>query len=136
MRESVLRDYFTEVADIAALRADLVDAVTMTAPTIRSHRIEDMNTDFELRPEHLVKLCDDILAGALEPEDLQPIGFCLAASDNFTWDGDTAPGVLVAETVYDWSAPEIQYPLTHDTVRKFRERLLTGQDPFRDADMA
>ena len=127
MRESVLKDYFSGKADIAALRADLVGAVVGN-PRFSSQRIVDMTSNFELRPEHLVKLCDAVLAGELEPKDLETIGFCLIASDHFVWDGDISPGDVVTETVHDWSAPEINYPLTQDTVQKFRERLLTGRD--------
>ena len=130
MHESVLRDYFEGRADSAALRADLSGAVAVTGPHSSSQRIVDMATDFELRPEHLVRLCDAVLAGELEPADLETIGFCLVASDHFIWDGDVSPGDVVAETVHDWSAPEVNYPLTQDTVRKFRERLLTGKDLF------
>jgi hypothetical protein len=37
---------------------------------------------------------------------------------------------LVAETVYDWATPEINYPLTIENIKKFRERLSTGKDSF------
>jgi hypothetical protein len=130
MHDSVLRDYFAGKTDATALRADLSGAVVATGPCSSSQHIEDMHTDFELRPEHLVRLCDTVLSGELEPGNLQPIGFCLVASDHFSWDGDVPPGDIVAETVHDWSAPEVNYQLTIDTVRKFRERLLTGKDLF------
>jgi hypothetical protein len=130
MHESVLRDYFTGETDAAALRADLSGAVVATGPRSSSQHIVDMTADFELRPEHLVRLCDAVLSGELEPDDLEAIGFCLVASDHFIWDGDLPPGDVVAETVHDWSAPEINHKLTPDTVRKFRERLLTGKDLF------
>src|SRR5947207_1901889 len=84
--KSVLRDYFAGEASVASLRADLVGAVVITDPQTRSHRMVDMSADFELRRAHLVRLCDDVLARQLEPDDLQAIGFCLVASDHFTWD--------------------------------------------------
>ena len=93
-----------------------------------------MTGEFEVRSEHLVRLCDDVLAGAIEPWKLEPIGFCLVASDTFWWDGDTADGERVAEAAYDWSSPEINYPLTAHTVAKFRLRLLTGESTFTRAD--
>ena len=121
--------------DAAALRADLSGAVVATGPRSSSQHIVDMDTDFDLKPEHLVRLCEAVLSGELEPDELQTIGFCLVASDHFTWDGDIPPGDVVAETAYDWSAPEINYRLTRDTVRKFRERLLTGKNLFTDEDV-
>ena len=135
MHESVLRDYFAGKTDASALRADLSGAVVATGPRSSSQRIEDMTTDFALRPEHLIRLCDAVLSGELEPDDLQTIGFCLVASDHFSWDGDVPPGDVIAETVHDWSASEVNYRLTRDTVRKFRERHLTGRDLFTDEDV-
>lgn len=135
MHESVLRGYLAGRTDSAALRADLSGAVVVTGPHSSSQHIVDMTTDFDLRPEHLVRLCDAVLSGELQPDDLQTIGFCLVASDHFVWDGDIPPGDIVAETVHDWSAPEVNYRLTRDTVRKFRERLLTGEDLFTDEDV-
>ena len=130
MHESLLRDYFAGVTDAAALRADLSGAVVATGSRSSSQHIVDMTTESELRPEHLVRLCDAVLSGELAPDDLETIGFCLVASDHFIWDGDVPPGDVVAETVHDWSAPEINHRLTRETVRKFRERLLTGRDLF------
>ena len=130
MHESVLKDYFSGKADVAMLRADLDGSVVVSSPSLSSQHIVDMSSDFELLPEHLVKLCDSVLAGELEPVALETIGFCLISSDHFVWDGDVSPGDVIAETVHDWSAPEIKYPLTIDNVRKFRERLLTGKNLF------
>jgi hypothetical protein len=130
MHESVLKDYFCGNATVAALQDDLVGSVVVekSEKRISSQRIVDMSTDFELQPQHLVISCDSVLAGELEPVALETIGFCLIASDHFVWDGDIPPGDIVAETLHDWSAPEINYPLTLDTVQKFKERLLTGKD--------
>ena len=130
MHESVLKDYFCGSATVAALQADLVGSVVIekSEKRISSQRIVDMSTDFELQPQHLVKLCDSVLAGELEPVALETISFCLIASDHFVWDGDIPPGDIIAETLHDWSAPEINYPLTLDTVQKFKQRLLTGKD--------
>lgn len=93
-----------------------------------------MKGEFEVRAEFLVRLCDDVLAGRIEPWKLQPIAFCLAASDTFWWDGETPNGGRVAEAVFDWSSPEINFALTSTTVARFRHRLLTGEDTFTRAD--
>ena len=128
MQESILRDFFSGAANAVALRADLVGAVVATNPSSTSQNIVDMSTDFELQPEHLIKLCNAVLAHELEPDDLKTIGFCLLASDHFLWDGNIPPGDVVSETIHDWSAPEINFRLTVDSVQKFRKRLLTGND--------
>lgn len=71
------------------------------------HPIENMSENFLVIPDHLVKLCDDVLSEKLSAESLQAIGFCLVASDHFEWGGDTDEGARVADTVLDWASPEI-----------------------------
>lgn len=92
--------------------------------------MQDISEDFTVEPSHLVRLCDAVVAGQLPPEVLEPIGFGLIASDHFVWDGDTPEGSRVAEALYDWSSPEINFALTVETARKFRSRLLSGEDQF------
>jgi len=93
-----------------------------------------MDSEFQVEPSHLVKLCDAVLSGKLNAQHLELIGFCLVGSDHFFWECETKSGDLVAETAYDWSSPEINYPLTVKSIEKFRERLLTGKDTFTRAD--
>lgn len=134
MRESILRDYFVGLIDESVLKEDLEGTVIETSHNVFSHKIISIDTEFEVIPAHLAKLCDGVLSGKLEANDLETVGFCLAATDYFMWDGDTKLGGLVAETVYDWASPEINYPLTIENVKKFRERLLTGKDVFTKND--
>jgi len=47
-------------------------------------------------------------------EELSTIGFALAASDNFEWDVEDLGG----EIIYDWSCPEVNYPLTLNKCEK------------------
>ncbi|MDQ3816766.1 MAG: hypothetical protein M3362_03615, partial [Acidobacteriota bacterium] len=91
-------------------------------------------SEFRVEPSHLVKLCDAVLSGKLNAERLELIGYCLVASDHFFWEEDSRSGELVAETAYDWSSPEINYPLTFENIEKFRERLITGEETFSKAD--
>jgi hypothetical protein len=79
-----------------------------------------------------VKLCDAVLAGSLEPQALEAVGSCLIASSHFQWDGDTPDGDRVANVTWDWFSPYFNYPLTRDTVEKWRVYLETGENPFRE----
>lgn len=133
MREQVLKEFFAGNIDARLLAKDLRGAIVMSGG-ITKHPIEDMNEAFELQPEHLARLCDAVLAGDLKPEHLQAIGFCIVASDRFKFDTDTREGELVGDTAMEWSAPMVHYPLTLANVAKFRERLVTGKDPFTVAD--
>ena len=98
------------------------------------HPIENMSENFLVIPDHLVKLCDDVLSEKLSAESLQAIGFCLVASDHFEWGGDTDEGARVADTVLDWASPEINYDLNTSNIAKFRQRLLKGGNPFKNED--
>jgi hypothetical protein len=121
-KEIVLRDFFLGRATIAELCADLKDAVRNEGP-VQKYPILDMSEDYSVTCQDLIKLCDAVLAEELPPSALEPIGFCLIASDHFEWDSDDPDGEIVAETIADWAAPEINYPLTLENVRMFRERL-------------
>ena len=81
MRESILRDYFLGVVDTPSLQVDLLGSVDTNDLRLSTQYIADAVGNFELRPEHLVKLCDDVLAGNLLPNYLETVGFALIASD-------------------------------------------------------
>jgi hypothetical protein len=61
------------------------------------------------------------------------VGFLLIGSDEFEYDGDTEDGARVAEVAADWSAPEINWPLTLENVREWRSFLGTGEAPKQRA---
>jgi hypothetical protein len=127
MKEIVLRGFFEGSVDVRALVIDLTHTVE-TAGKTSHYRIEDMDGQFQITAEHLVRLCDAILDGQLDPKALETIGFCLVASDSFHWDTDQEDGNIVAQTCFEWSEPRINYALTVDNVRKFRKRLKTGRN--------
>ena len=126
MHEQLLREFFEARASAAQLASDLVGSLEDQGSGVTRHPIVDMAKDFRVASAHLVRACDAVLAGAIDPANLRAIGFCLLASDHFQWDGDTSDGALVAEVAHDWSCPEVNYPLTVDNVRQWRN-LLTGQ---------
>jgi hypothetical protein len=136
VQEDVLRRFFLGEAGPDVLAEDLKGALVSRGPKTTVHPIKDMSVEFEVRPEHLVRACDAVLAGVIPAAQLSAIGFCLEASDRFVWDGDSEPGALVANTAADWSSPEINFPLTIENVQKFRDRLVTGRDSLRGAPVA
>jgi hypothetical protein len=130
MREASLREFFEGGNNVTLLRKELADAIESRGPNWTSQIIIPMDTDFKVGPQHLIQICDAVLGGVLSPALLEAVGFCLVASDHFCWDGDTPGGELVANTAYDWAAPEINHSLTHENIEKFKERLVTGRDTF------
>ncbi len=134
MHESILKDYFLDLIDESRLTDDLEGSVVQTSLDVITHYVNPMDSDFQVELIHLVKLCDAVLSGKLNAEYLELIGYCLVASDHFFWEEESKSGELIAETAYDWSSPEINYPLKVENVEKFRERLITGEDTFTKAD--
>jgi hypothetical protein len=133
MREEILKEFFAGKLDAKVQASDLQGSM-VTSGSMTKHPIENMSESFQVWPEHLTLVCDAVLRGDIKPKYLQAIGFCILASDNFEYDTDTPEGDLVGETISDWSAPRINYPLRQANVQKFRERLVTGQDPFTLSD--
>lgn len=114
--------------DAKELNADLAGSVRTVGDT-SYHDIVDMDNAFQLRPSHLVELCDAVLAAELDPLFLQQIGFCIIASDHFEWiDSDNDD--RLSATLHHWAAPEINHPLSMENVQKWKHLLETGNDPF------
>ena len=105
-------------------------------PRATRHHIVSLEGEFKVTGQHVVRLCDAVFAGSIQPGDLATIGFCMIASDYFRWDDETPDGFWVGETLHDWSSPETNYPLTKDTVRLFRERLVTSKDVLKNTQAA
>jgi len=130
VHEDVLRQFFEGGASAADLAHDLEGALVADGPSVTRHPIVDMVGAFEVQPHHLVRVCEAVLDGAIQPALLEAIGFCLVASDAFHWDSDSSDGGRVADVAYAWSAPEINYPLTHPNVGAWRRRLLGEEVSF------
>ena len=125
MRERVLRDFFENKATIAELARDVAGSISQKSPKISVVSIEDMDGEFTVTAPMLVRLCDVVLGGELEPEALHSIGFALMASDAFCWDADEDD--LLAEVIADWSCPEVNLPLTIENVTRFRAWLMRSE---------
>src|SRR5215204_3176019 len=135
MHESTLRNYFLGRASAIELKNDLEGTAVRTSHLVTSYKVVPMDSEFDVSAEHLVSLCDAVLSERLDAEDLEILGFCLEASENFTWKGSELDD-RIAETIHNWTSPEISYLLTAETVRKFRERVLTGEDLFSPNDLS
>jgi hypothetical protein len=116
MREQVLRDYFEGKVTATKLAKDVRGSMQNSGGITSLVSIEDMDHEFTITSGMAVRLCDDFLSGELSPNDLHTIGFALMASDKFDWDGDEDE--VLAHVIADWSAPEVNYPLTSENVQK------------------
>jgi hypothetical protein len=95
---------------------------------------EDLSENFVITAEHLLALCDAVSRNELEPCHLEVIASVLVRSERFTWDPRSPEGALVSKVIYAWEAPEINYVLSRETVKKFARLLMTGEDTFCASD--
>ena len=134
MDARLVRDVMIGSAPAHALAIQCGDAYVRQSSQSRRLQWDNLQEEFAVSTQHLVLLCDAVIEGELPGDCLEAIAFGLIADDNFLWDTDTPEGDRIGETLYDWSAPEINYALTPGTLAKFRHRLLTGEDTFTRAD--
>ena len=113
-----------------ALRDDLMDVVGASSLRTGENLVADLATDIEVTRLHLVQLCDAFITGELNAKQLEAIAFFLIGSDHFMWGTDVSDGALVADVLFDWSAPEINYPLTLDNISAYRTGLMERRYPF------
>lgn len=76
MHELALKDYFLGVIDESRLTQDLAGSVVQTSLDVITHYVNHMDSSFQVKPAHLVKLCDAVLSGKLNAEYLELIGYC------------------------------------------------------------
>jgi hypothetical protein len=95
---------------------------------------DDLSSDFVVGANHLVALCDAVVRKELKPGHLEVIASVLVRSERFLWDPSTPAGSLVSRVIYAWEAPEINYVLSGETVKKFVHLLKTGEDTFGASD--
>ena len=127
MREEELRRYFMGEASVNQLVKDISGSVVKTDDLRSEIRIADMHGSFSLQRDHVIRLCEAFLDGALTPEALNTVAFALQASDAFEWEDE-----VISEVLSDWSAPEVNFELNAETLNMHRDWLLGfGEPPVR-----
>jgi len=130
MNESLLHAFLVGERDGATLADALEDVIGIPELTPGVNLVMDLHEEVPVEAKHLVTLCDAVLSGELDGDDLKATALFLMASEHFTWDSSTGEGALVAAVLHEWAAPEINYPLTRHTILRYREALAIGAHPF------
>ena len=130
MRESILAEFLSGEVTAALLQIELANVVGANTLQAGENMILDLSYDLEIRRDHLIRLCETFLKGDLDSGQLEAIAFFLIGSDHFVWNSDLKEGELVAEILFDWSAPEINYVLTEQNVSRYLAGLQEGRYPF------
>jgi len=130
LSEDTVRRYLVGEVPIEVLAVELSSAVIRKSSIETEIMIDDMQDDFNLTRNHVLKLCDAAIENRISASGLNTVAFAIIASERFQLDGDDEP---MMEVLYDWSAPEINFPLTPANLKMHR-RWLTGeaQPPKRE----
>jgi hypothetical protein len=130
MRESTLARFLSGEVDATLLRRDLANIVGTSILQTGKNLIPDLSFEMEITKDHLIRLCQSFLKGDLDSDELEAVAFFLQGSDHFVWNTDSKEGELIAEILFDWSAPKISHPLTRENVNRFLAGLSDGRNPF------
>jgi hypothetical protein len=121
--EDTIRRYLMGEAPIEVLTIELPSAVANVNGVESEILIEDMQDDFQLTRDHVLKLCDAAIEERISASGLSAVAFALIASDRFELNSDDE---AMTEVLYDWSAREVNLPLNPDTLKMHR-RWLAGE---------
>ncbi|MFN0049073.1 MAG: hypothetical protein ACKVOU_08135 [Cytophagales bacterium] len=128
MREKKLKEYLEDKLSADQLSLDLKDSQKRTGYDVTTVYIDSLKDgEFEIKKEHLIKLCDDTISNNLSPTDLNTIGFALMTSDHFYWDSDSPDGEIVGNVILEFDNPEIGYDITIKNVLLWKDYLRTGE---------
>jgi hypothetical protein len=127
MHEEALAAFFKGTISATELARDVDGSTKRVGEIGFAIEIEDMKDELGVTSEMAIALCDAVIGGELPADALETIGFALMASDKFFWDSDEDE--VLAEVIPDWSAPEVNYPLTLENVKKFRA-WLSRAEPY------
>jgi hypothetical protein len=122
MREDTLRRFFLGETPAAVLSDEVLRSIKHVDEITSEIAVKDMADEFNLTREHLIALCDATIATELDTEALIAIAFALLATDRFAWEDD-----VMSEVLYDWSCPEVNFPIVPGTL-EMHKRWLTFEE--------
>ena len=123
MHEEILKKYFVGEILPIQLNDDLVGTSVKRGPKEISQEIIDMQEEFVVKPQHIIKLLYDVLDGKIDPGYLEAISFALLGSDHFTWDYNDAHSDIMSGLFQEWASPEINYELNFENIKDCLQRL-------------
>jgi hypothetical protein len=121
-------------SDIALLLGGELDAARAERLASRDAAVPvqaDLERDVVLTRNDLARLAEAHLAGGLSVATLTIVARAILASERITWNEAGDDGELIAEILWDWSAPDDQFPLTTQDVAAHRGRLLSSDKPSK-----
>jgi hypothetical protein len=124
MRETTLEDYFNNIISAETLNSDAEGSATKTSYDVISVEVIQIENHgkYLINKAHLLRLCNDTIAGSITIPNLTTIAFTLICSDYFSWDDD-----IIGDVIFDWDNPDINHPITIANLNKWKHYLETGE---------
>lgn len=133
---AILRAFFDGELSGASLGEELQKSAVLESSHEDSAAVNDPGELFVVTAANLIALCNSALKGEIHPSQLETVASILISSEKFIWNLGNTSKDPVNEVIHWWDTPDINYPLTEDTVRRFRRYLRTGEktldEPERD----
>lgn len=126
MQEETLQQFFLEEIDAQDLQDIVSDELERSEddePTYH-YQFRDMDSVHYLEPDDLIRLCDAVIEGILDPRGLTVIAETLTQSEKFEWEDD-----LVSDVCLFWLEPDPQFPLEKKESLDCFRRWLKGEEP-------
>jgi hypothetical protein len=120
VQEETLRQFFLGEVDAETLATEVSRSINRVNEIETSFAVQDMEEDFTVTRQHLLQLIAAGLSGQLNEAALNAVAFVLIASDRFDFNEDE----VVLAILYDWAAPEINYPLNGSALELNRSWLM------------
>lgn len=125
MNESTVAAFLVGDIDAARLASEARNSERKVDPITTAVTVAEMKSDFAITRTMALRLCDAVLNGTLHGEVLRMVAFVIISSDHLTWRDDE----LLGEIIWDWSCPEVNYPLTPKNMARFH-RWLEGTESY------
>ena len=128
MKEKILKEYFEGLVSAKVLNEDVTGSKVKTGSDTYEINIQiiEANEEYSITLEHILKLCTDAIKGEISSENLSTIAFALIGSDYFEWNESDKIGKRISNIVFEWDNPEINFPITKENLKLWKEYLETG----------
>jgi hypothetical protein len=125
MNESTIAAFLAGDIDADRLALEVRNSEREVDPITTAVTVSEMKSEFAITRTMALQLCDAVSNGTLRGEVLRTVAFVIISSDHLTWGEDEVLG----EIIWDWSCPEVNYPLTPENMARCR-KWLTGTESY------
>ena len=119
MNESTVAAFLTGDIDAERLSSEVRGSERKVDPITTTVKVSEMKSEFAITRTMNLRLCDAVSNGQLQGEVIRTVAFLIISSDHLTWGDDE----LLGEIIWDWSCPEVNYPLTPENMARCRKWL-------------